>query len=497
MRTIFIYLYRPLDFIRHKLGIIHGVFVIETSHDTHFDKRKVLLNSTLLENNRLEKIKRVIEHQQKHTLPRGEADAHIIASLKYPWYRHQWLRDSAKGIMNMLEAADVLSKYGLYERVGIQNGELESSLGRAINTMWKALYFFEENIKGQEIRDIRDSRSRLGKNHVLARFDVSEDGSVSLCEPDKGQVNELRSWIMQYDSIPLTLLATVRYIKSFGTSDIGYSIDIAKKILPWLATYMINYHNTPCADLWELYYSREKINGIEVGSTIDSYTVASIYAGIEKAKELAQLIKVDPPKDIDSKVVEDFLIKHFIGEIDPSSGKIVCKSKIEYGELMKSVDSSAVEIFRLFKPGRLIGSEVEDNTIKAIEKHLMDNSPLPIRFKFFGAHDHIKDTYFYGGNWYPNAEEYAMYKLGKGDLARVKEIIDFIEGQIEEDGSIPEQSLIKPASQGNDPEHYFEKNGNQMIRCLWWSETGYLGLVSMYIDAVLKKETKDEKSDQK
>ncbi len=448
-----------------------------------YEKRA--LDRILLENGRLEKIKRVLAHQDKHMLKKGAADVHILASLEYPWYQHQWLRDSSKGIMNMIETASFLNDFDLFDTFDIKEGEIERKLSAAINTMWRSLYFFSQDIKKGEIRDIRDHASKLGKNHILARFDILDNGNVSLCEPDKDQPNTFRSWLMQYDSVPLTLIATMRFIDSFGENNIKYGLDTAKSILPWLVSYMQNYYNTPCADAWELYYNIGKINGIDAGNTIDSYSVAAIYSGIETAKMLSKLLGVYLPKETDSAKVEDFLLEHFISEIPSSTGRILCKSKIEHGELMKSIDSSAIDVFRLFKPPRITGSRVEDDTIRAVEQHLMEGSPLPIRFKFFDKHSHIKDTYFFGGNWFPNAEEYAMYKLAKGDINKAKETLDFIESRIEDDGSIPEQTLIKPASQGYDPEHYFERNGNKMIRCLWWSETGYLGLISMYARKII------------
>lgn len=451
-----------------------------------YEKQRVacgnrVVNRLLLDNNRLEKIRKVLQHQDRHLIKKGVNDMHILASLEYPWYQHQWLRDSSKGIINMIETADFLSDFEMFDALELKRTDLEKKLSMAINTLWKALYFFNQCVIKDEVRDIRDHNSKLGKNHVLARFDVSDGGEINLCEPDKDQPLSFRSWLMQYDSIPLTIIATMRFIDSFGDSKIGYCLDTARKILPWLVGYMQNYYNTPCADEWELYYNMGKINGIDVGNTIDSYSVASIYSGIENAKRLSKFLGLDLPQGTDSKKVEDFLLEYFIDDISPSSGKVVCKSKIEHGELMRSLDSGAIDIFRIFKPPRLMNSQIEDNTILAIEKHLMDGSPLPIRFKFFDKHSYIKDTYFFGGNWFPNAEEYAMYKIAKGDMDKARQTLEFIESRIEDDGSIPEQTLIKPASQGYDPEHYFERNGNKMIRCLWWSETGYLGLVSAYM----------------
>lgn len=448
---------------------------------------KTSLEDLLAENGRLEKMKSVFEHQRKHVLARGTDNTFIPASLNYTWYNHQWLRDTSKGIMHTLAAIDFAYESGTHFYMGDEIKESESNVAKTIDTMWKALDFFVESASRGGVQDISKMESKLGKNHILARFDVDEDSNPHMCEADKSQPDECRSWLMQYDGAPLVLLATKRFIDRYGTEKISSSLPIIKKSLPWITDYMMTFHNTPCADAWEQYYhfGIETFNGAErtVGKTMDSYTVSSLAAGVRAAKDIASLLEIKLSDSADPDKIEEFLVQNFVHHADIPGEKILSKSKIEYGETMDSIDSSAVEVFRLFKPKRLSGSDVERSTIKALERTLLSGNVLPVRYKFFGKQDGVKDTYFYGGRWFPNGLELAMYYIDNGNITAAKKIIEYVEERINKDGSIPEQELVDPVSPGYDPGNYFEKNGNSMITCLWWSETAYLAAVSKYLRA--------------
>ncbi len=449
---------------------------------SHKEKRS--LEQLLSENGRLEKIKAVIRHERKHMLPKGKDYSYIPASLTYDSYNHQWIRDSSKGILNLLELLDFSYESGMQFYLGQDIENIEADLAKAINTLWKAAEFFAENISKSEVRDISKLESKLGKNHVLGRFEIDDNANIKLCEADNAQLEEVRSWQMQYDSVPLILLATNRFIHSYGKERIKGSISIAKRILPWLASYMMNYYTTPCADAWEQYYNYNnepvKEGSKNVGKTIDSYSISAIYAGVKAAKELSETLGLSLT-GLDQSKIEEFLLGYFVHSADSLATKILSKSKKEYGETMESVDSSAVEVFRLFKPKQLIGSDIEFNTIDTIERTLIGTNVLPIRYRFFGKDKDIKDSYFYGGRWLPNGLELAMYYLDTDSIDKARKIVEYVENKISGDGSLPEQELIDPASPDQDPSSYFIKNGNSMINCLWWSETAYLAAVSKYM----------------
>ena len=56
-------------------------------------------------------------------------------------------------------------------------------------------------------------------------------------------------------------------------------------------------------------------------------------------------------------------------------------------------------------------------------------------------------------------------------------IIKYIESKIGADGTIPEQEVIT-RKLVDDPDKFFEKNGNKTIECLFWAETAYLAAAS-------------------
>ena len=450
-------------------------------------RRNATLDALLFENGRADKIRAVLEEQHAHIIDAPGGVANILASRNYPWYRHTWFRDSCKGALHLIEFAAFVEKWNLED--SFKNGMIyiHNDLPKIIRTMWQALDFFYSEDKPAEAADITKLESRRGRNHVLARFDVtSSNGSVSLADPDINQPSELRSWIMQYDATPLVMSATKNYLERYGSEKINDVVPLIKKLLPNLASYMQNFHTTPCADAWEQYYFYGTENVADskktIGKTIDSYSVAAVYHGVKSARRISTLLDVEMPPNINESEIEQFLATYFV--MPPENGKktILNKSKIEYGDTIGSIDSAAVEVMRLFNPSTAIDSEVAENTLKCIEEELLGKNVLPIRYRFFGKYSHIKDTYFYGGRWFPNGLELAMLYTQRSEFSKAKTIIEYVEHRINPDGSVPEQEIIDPSSPDDDPQRYLEKNGGSPITCLWWSETAYLGAVGSYLD---------------
>jgi GH15 family glucan-1,4-alpha-glucosidase len=146
---------------------------------------------------------------------------------------------------------------------------------------------------------------------------------------------------------------------------------------------------------------------------------------------------------------------------------------------MPSVGAEEVEIFSMFKPEGV--EQLEKNTIKVIEKELFNGNYLPIRYKFFGKYRNIIDNYFQRGSWFHLGLQYAMYLIKKGEKEPAENIINYVETRIGDDGSLPEQEIYDEYKV-NDPNGFFEKNGNSTIKCLLWAETAYLAAVSNFIN---------------
>ncbi|MGC8533708.1 MAG: hypothetical protein ACP5MV_03735 [Candidatus Parvarchaeum sp.] len=429
---------------------------------------------------RLNKIKKVMTEVKRHFIPFNDL-VKTPASLKYPDYNLMWNRDAAYSSYYITEFIGNAKKSPLYELLSEEIDELEVLNGKLIATLWENLDSEAKKIKmnGYET-DISKLESKLGDNHILSRFDVDENG-VKRAENDKKEGKTTRSWTMQYDSAPLVIMATEKYIQEFGLEGLK---DTSKKIaknLDFLVNYMYNFHKTPCADAWEQYYFYDRDNTLNgqnyVGKTIDSYTVSSLYKGIKSAKEIAKTLDIKLT-NVDESEISNFLKENFIVN-DEKRGAFLAKSKIEYGETMPSVGAEEIEIFNTFKPGGI--EAMEENTVNVIESELFHGDYLPIRYRFFGKYRGIIDTYFGRGSWFHLGLQYAMYLMKRGRKEQAETIINYVESKIEEDGSIPEQEIYD-RNRVNDANGFFERNGNSTIKCLFWAETAYLAAVSELIN---------------
>ncbi|EEZ92956.1 MAG: hypothetical protein BJBARM4_0469 [Candidatus Parvarchaeum acidiphilum ARMAN-4] len=429
---------------------------------------------------RLDTIKKVITEVKRHFIPFNDL-VKIPASLKYPDYNLMWNRDAAYSSYYITEFTGNVKKSPLYELLKEDINDLETLNGKLITTLWENLDSEIKKIRmnGYE-KDISKVDSKIGDNHILSRFDVDENG-VKRAENDKKEGKTTRSWTIQYDSAPMVVIATERYIQEHSTEKLKNANKKIIKNLDFLVNYMNNFHETPCADAWEQYYFYERDNTLTgqnyIGKTIDAYSVSSIYKGIKSAKQLAKTLDIKIT-DIEESNIANFLLNNLTVN-DEKRGTFLAKSKIEYGETMPSVGAEEVEIFSMFKPEGV--EQLEKNTIKVIEKELFNGNYLPIRYKFFGKYRNIIDNYFQRGSWFHLGLQYAMYLIKKGEKEPAENIINYVETRIGDDGSLPEQEIYDEYKV-NDPNGFFEKNGNSTIKCLLWAETAYLAAVSNFIN---------------
>ncbi|MCW1295229.1 MAG: hypothetical protein OH343_00995 [Candidatus Parvarchaeota archaeon] len=429
---------------------------------------------------RVNTIKRVVTEVKRHFIPFNDL-VKTPASLKYADYNLVWNRDTAYSSYYITEFIANAKKSGLYDLLSGEIDELDALNGKLIETLWENLDSEIKKIRlnGYET-DISKLESKLGDNHILSRFDIDENG-VKRAEKDKNEGKTTRSWTMQYDSAPLIIMATEKYIQEHGTEGLENTDKKIAKNLDFLVSYMYNFHKTPCADAWEQYYFYDRDNTLNgqsyVGKTIDAYTVSSLYKGIKSAKEIAKTLNIKL-KDVDESEISTFLLNNFT-VIDEKRGTFLAKSKIEYGEAMPSIGAEEIEIFNTFKPEGV--EQVEENTVKVIENELFHGDYLPIRYRFFGKYRGIIDTYFGRGSWFHLGLQYSMYLIRKGKKEQAESIINYVESKVGNDGSLPEQEIYD-RNRVNDINGFFEKNGNSTIKCLFWAETAYLAAVSNLIN---------------
>lgn len=437
----------------------------------------------------LEKLLLVSKETERHILEYG-THVKVPASRKYSWYDYEWCRDTSYGVMYIDDFVSAAKKLELDDIKEFKKEikTLESASKKILLTLWD--YLDKERIRIEDSGmnwDLKDDGSKLAVNHVLSRFDVDKKGRILRAEPDRSAMFQSRSWLMQYDSVPLILISTANHLKKFGAVSMLDQLPVIRKNLDFLVEYMETFYSSPSADAWEQYY----FHGVEsspfgkalVGKTIDSYTVSSIAAGLRAAQSIGSFFVLDTRLGKTNEITK-FLSNYFISS-DPEVGDFLCKSKIEYGDKINSIGSEEVEIFNTFKPG-FENKDIEKNTIKMIEKYLFGSGKLPIRYKFFGDFKNVIDTYFGGGAWFHSGLQMAQYYIDNGRMAEAKKIIDYVTQRINPDGSIPEQE--KPSGPLNDPSGYLNNNGGEPIQCLFWAETAYLSVSTKYMLKVAKRQ---------
>ena len=391
------------------------------------------------------------------------------ASLAYRWYEASWFRDSSMMAIGLCKAAEFLRSSQDPRYL-----ESETAAGSIIKFLWGSLDKFHPNIERALSVDITSDRFKRLENHIPAR--IGEDGGYFSCIQEGMPYSDAKEdnkyiRLRQYDSVPLTIMATEIIIDTAGENALGASTrrNIRSNLVD-LTAYMLKVYKTASANAWEL-----------DDDEVHSYTVASISRGIRSAVSIAERLGIDLSSlgDLDEKVCE---IDRFIKETFVRDD-ILFKSATSSGgvsvaaEPIRQVDASAIFVFTLFKPQ--IGKNVETATIERLEADLFNGNVLPIRY--------LEDTYFSGGRWPLLGLEFAKYYAERGDTESAYRIIKYVEEQylnITGDGTIPEQELVNPAHPNEDLDNWFKKNGNRVIGELGWAAAEYLMAVVAYDKAV-------------
>lgn len=414
---------------------------------------------------RLSKIKRVMGILCEHV----DESGFMPASLTYPHYSACWFRDASMVSIALSRTAKILKRFG--EKEAAEKARISSE--KILSFCWKAIEKNMPRIERGISIPFQDKSFFSTENHLPARlgndmsfFKQSAGDGIKSDEVDN-------VWLRQYDSLPLVLLATECYIKEFGiSSGISNQIHIIKENWEKFLNYMVKVYKTPCYNAWEL-----------DGHQLHSYTIASIEKGVDSLHNIllafgigigeeAKLIKAKNEIDI-------FLRDFFIRE------EMLCKAKDVFrkdggdfeSEPIREVDASKIIAFNYFKPA-CVGSDIEENTMKRIDRDLINGNALPIRY--------LGDTYFYGGRWILLGMEAARWHIAKGNVGKGNEILKYVEDKyLGGNGMLPEQEIVDPAST-YDPGEYYKRNGNCVISDLAWSEGAYVLAASEYLESVAK-----------
>ena len=414
---------------------------------------------------RLSNIKRVTDILCEHISDEG----FMPASLNYAHYSACWFRDASMVSLSLSGASKTLGRFGVERKAE----KAKNASARILSFCWSAI---EKNIPRIEnciSLPFQDKRFFKTENHLPAR--LGKDMSFfTLSLGDYRKSDEMdNSWLRQYDSLPLVLLATEWYIKRFGIDDsIKGNVAIIEKNWEKFLGYMMKVYKTPCHNAWEV-----------DGHQLHSYTIASIEKGVDSLhnillasgtgiKEEAKMIKAR--KDIDL-----FLKEFFIRDGVLYKAKDVFNKKGDgfESEPIMEVDASEIIAFNYFN-AECVDNGVKEKTMEKIEMNLIGRNAFPIRY--------MGDTYFYGGRWILLGMEAARWYIANGRIDKGKEILEYLENRyLKERSMLPEQELVNTAS-AYDPGDYYKNNGNSVITDLAWSEGAYILAASEYLERTSK-----------
>jgi len=373
-------------------------------------------------------------------------DGYLSAAKDYKWYKPHWFRDTSWVATALIRYAGYLKERGQEYR------EYLEAANRIIEFNIGALEKYIPNLQNSLKINLEDEEFFKLYNHMPARVGRSKELYNEDGMDDTPQKNVARSWLLQYDTIPLILMALYKKHQIFGLD--AREVAFLKSNAVTIANYLGKIFGTECASVWEI-----------ESELLHAYDVAAIHFAFKVLTEFSEQYELG----IDEKEIEQ--IKNTLYKGDPLQflkrffvhGGVLYRAKRSLESkpvIEKGVGSSAIFIFLNFGiTGNDLGAqEIEKNTIERIEVDLFNGNMLPIRF--------LGDTYFNGGRWLLLGLSFAEYYANTNKLEKAKEILDYVIDKYK--GSYPEQELVNPASPGAD-EGRIKENGGKPIQDLAWS----------------------------
>ncbi|HEY3228214.1 MAG TPA: glycoside hydrolase family 15 protein [Roseiflexaceae bacterium] len=206
-----------------------------------------------------------------------------------------------------------------------------------------------------------------------------------------------------------------------------------------LARYLSALWRLPCYDCWE-----------EFGDKMHTATLAAIYGGLTAAARMLE----DAAHAEVAKTIRDFVLSRCV------SG----------GSLVKYIGSDAVDasLIHIATPYQLLSSEDPPMlaTVARIESEL--------RREGGGVHRYADDSYYGGGEWVLLTAYLGWHYVERGEPARARELLAWVESCADAEGNLPEQI----AAHLNHPAMLpvWEQRWGTSARPLLWSHAAYLTL---------------------
>jgi GH15 family glucan-1,4-alpha-glucosidase len=199
--------------------------------------------------------------------------------------------------------------------------------------------------------------------------------------------------------------------------------------------YLTALWQFPCSDCWE-----------EFPDQIHTYTLASIYTGIEAVSVLTGQDNRNGLEQLRQKII---------------------KQGVQDGHFSKYLGSGDVDA-NLISLAVPYGVVKQDHSLMATTIQLIENK----LYQGGGLRRYPGDTYFGGGEWVLLAAWLGWYWAERGNLERARQLSSWIETQADDNGYLPEQV---PRNL-NNPEFYeiWRKRWGEIAKPLLWSHAMYL-----------------------
>ena len=405
-----------------------------------------------------------------HLVSQVRHNGYMPASPDYPAYSPHWLRDASWVAMALIDYSERMS--GEDPRLATLAHSAASSINRFHCSV---LDRYASNMERAVELTLEDNDKRMFnslRSHVPARVDeygglyYGRFASAAGAQFAIDDRQELRrdSWLRQYDTVPLSLMAMEKEARAFGAESLG---PVQRRFLrengELLAEYMGKVYMTPSSNAWE-----------EDNGRIHAYDVAAVHAGFSSLKCLSNegLVPV-PAGDLDrmsefysgkdGRGPVGFLRKHVV------DGILTRRREPFVEGVQEGVDSEEMFIFTRFGIGdRELGEGVERATMNSIDSDLFGGNAAPIRY--------AGDEYFTGGRWLNLMFERAVYAAREGDLQMADRKIWYAEAKYGD--SLPEQEIVNPASPDSQKGMlHLRENGGRPIQRLAWSYASRISAV--------------------
>ncbi|MGC8675902.1 MAG: hypothetical protein ACP5T3_00075 [Candidatus Micrarchaeia archaeon] len=394
----------------------------------------------------------------KYLVSRVSNTGYVSASSEYFWYKPHWFRDSSFIAISLLDFASYFKN--AYPELA---GEARNAAHRINEFNLKAVEHYAGSLKRAVSLAYEDPEFYKMSSHMPAR--VNESFELFNESGENGRfINDVvgnNRWLIQYDTLPLVLLAVYEEKEKFGLSETETRIIRDNGRL--LVNYLGKIYQTPASEAWETPETEY----------IYSYNIAAIFKAKQLLEGFAESGMIDMRRDeIESAFNFLYTRGGIIGALkDVENNRILYSRRLPFNgpDTAFGVDAEELFVFTRFSIGSTeLGEGVEEATMKKIEDDLFGGNLLPIR--------NTHDEYFCGGRWLLLGLEYAIYKARRGQLEEAEKRISYISSKYAD--SMPEQEIVNPAHpESASGKNDLQRNNGMPIQKLNWSYAAFISAV--------------------